>query len=135
MTKFARLLAPDVEAASRARRALEELDVPIPGPVKKDLELLVSEVVTNAVRHAGVSASDVIGLSVEVDRDRARVEVSDPGPGFQPTEATPTLFRESGWGLYLVGQLSDRWGVERTPQGTMVWLEIDLPRGGRNTRS
>jgi anti-sigma regulatory factor (Ser/Thr protein kinase) len=128
MTQITRSLAPGVEAASSARRALDELETNIPNPVKQDLELLVSEVVTNAVRHAGVSRGDLIGLSVEVDRGRVRVEVSDPGPGFEPVPVVPTMFQQSGWGLYLVGQLSDRWGVEHAPHGTVVWFEIDLTR-------
>lgn len=130
MTTITRSLAPGVDAATRARRALDELEASIPEPVLQDLELLVSEVVTNAVRHAGASRGDLIDLSVDVDRGRVRVEVADPGPGFEPVPATPTMFQESGWGLYLVGQLSDRWGVEveRDPQGTVVWFEIDLTR-------
>jgi anti-sigma regulatory factor (Ser/Thr protein kinase) len=130
VTTITRALAPGVDAATRARRALDELEASVPEPVMRDLELLVSEVVTNAVRHAGASRGDLIGLSVEVGRDRVRVEVADPGPGFEPAPAVPTMFQESGWGLYLVGQLSDRWGVEveRDPQGTVVWFEIDLTR-------
>lgn len=130
MTTITRSLAPGVDAATRARRALDELEASIPEPVMQDLELLVSEVVTNAVRHAGASRGDLIGLSVEADRGRVRVEVADPGSGFEAAPARPTMFQESGWGLYLVGQLSDRWGVEveRDPQGTVVWFEIDLTR-------
>lgn len=129
MTTITRTLTRGVDAATRARRALDELETAIPEPVREDLELLVSEVVTNAVRHAGASHGNLIGLSVEVDRGRVRVEVSDPGPGFEPAPVIPTMFQESGWGLYLVGQLSDRWGVERDSDRTVVWFEIDLTRG------
>lgn len=126
MAEVARSLAPSAEAASRARHALAELDAPLPDQVRQDLELLVSEVVTNAVRHARASMQDSIGLSVRVDAARVRAEVSDPGSGFEPSLTPPTMFQESGWGLYLVGELSDRWGVERAANGTVVWFEIDL---------
>lgn len=129
MTTITRTLTRGVDAATRARRALDELEAAIPEPVKEDLELLVSEVVTNAVRHAGASHGDLIELSVEVDRGRVRVEVADPGPGFEPAPVIPTMLQESGWGLYLVGQLSDRWGVERDSDRTVVWFEIDLTWG------
>lgn len=127
MTEVARSLTPNPDAASRARRALDDLDGALIDRVRQDLELLVSEVVTNAVRHAGASGQDQIGLSVQVDAGRVRAEVTDPGAGFEPTTDPPTLFQGSGWGLYLVAQISDRWGVEAAPNGTVVWFEIDLP--------
>jgi anti-sigma regulatory factor (Ser/Thr protein kinase) len=127
MAEVARSLAPSADAASRARRALDELDGSLLSDhVREDLELLVSELVTNAVRHAGASEQDSIELSVRVDAGRVRVEVTDPGPGFEPSTSAPTMFQGSGWGLYLVAQISDRWGVEPGPGGTVVWLEIDF---------
>lgn len=121
-----RSLEAGAEAASRARRALADLKAPMPASVLQDLELLVSEVVTNAVRHGGGADGHPIDMSVRVDERRVRVEVADRGPGFEPDPLPPTMFQESGWGLYLVGQLSDRWGVERTDLGASVWFEIDL---------
>ena len=56
--------------------------------------------------------------------DRVRVEVTDHGPGFEARARDPSTQHESGWGLYLVDQLSDRWGVSRT-DGTAAWFEID----------
>lgn len=121
-----RSLEAGAEAASRARRALADLDAPLPAPVRQDLELLVSEVVTNAVRHGGGADGHPIDMSVRVDERRVRVEVADQGPGFEPDPLPPTMYQESGWGLFLVGQLSDRWGVDRTERGASVWFEIDL---------
>jgi len=121
-----RSLKAGAEAASRARRALADLKAPLPVSVRQDLELLVSEVVTNAVRHGGGADGYPIDMSVRVDERCVRVEVADRGPGFEPDPLPPTMFQESGWGLYLVGQLSDRWGVERTDRGASVWFEIDL---------
>jgi anti-sigma regulatory factor (Ser/Thr protein kinase) len=68
--------------------------------------------------------NDLIKLVV-VAGDRAlRIEVCDPGRGFEVTEPDPDPARPSGWGLYLVRELSDRWGVERSVQ-TRVWFELD----------
>lgn len=121
-----RSLKAGAEAASRARRALNDLSAPLPASVRQDLDLLVSEVVTNAVRHGGGETGEPIEMTVHVDDLRVRVEVADRGPGFEPNPSPPTMFQESGWGLFLVGQLSDRWGVDRTDRGASVWFEIDL---------
>jgi hypothetical protein len=53
------------------------------------------------------------------------VEVTDPGPGFGEVRA-PSIYRDSGWGLYLVEQVANRWGVDRSRWNT-VWFEIDCP--------
>jgi anti-sigma regulatory factor (Ser/Thr protein kinase) len=52
------------------------------------------------------------------------VEVADDGPGFEPRPQTPDQDSRSGWGLYLVDQLADRWGVTRSEAGG-AWFEID----------
>jgi anti-sigma regulatory factor (Ser/Thr protein kinase) len=94
-----------------------------------DLLLLATEVVTNAVRHSGEGAADV-EVVVDVDSDTVRVAVRDSGPGF---ERRPTgdprgsrMPESSGWGLYLVERLAERWGVERRPDGNEVWFELAL---------
>jgi anti-sigma regulatory factor (Ser/Thr protein kinase) len=88
------------------------------------VQLLVSELVTNAVRHAGLGPKDVIRLVVELRRRALRVEVHDPGGGFEPGPPSPDPSRPSGWGLYLVNELADRWGVD-SKRRTQVWFELD----------
>ena len=85
------------------------------------MRLLVSELVTNAVRHAG---GEVVRLVVRHADGRLRVEVHDPGRGFELREPADDPVRASGWGLVLVDELADRWGVDSTP-ATRVWFEID----------
>jgi anti-sigma regulatory factor (Ser/Thr protein kinase) len=85
----------------------------------------VSEVVTNAVRHAGLRAGDRIRLVGRLGDRAMRVEVHDPGRGFEPRPPRPDPARASGWGLFLVAELADRWGVERGNPGTSVWFEVD----------
>ena len=117
-------LALDPDSAAEARRALGEVSDHLSPRRLEDARLLVSELVTNAIRHAGLDADDVIRLVV-VTGDRAlRIEVCDPGTGFEVAEPQPDPARPSGWGLYLVRELSDRWGVERNEE-TRVWFELD----------
>jgi anti-sigma regulatory factor (Ser/Thr protein kinase) len=117
-------LTRDPDSAAEARRALGEVSDHLSPRRLEDARLLVSELVTNAIRHAGLRDDDVIMLVV-VSGDRAlRIEVCDPGPGFEVAEPAPDPAQPSGWGLYLVRELSDRWGVERAEQ-TRVWFELD----------
>jgi anti-sigma regulatory factor (Ser/Thr protein kinase) len=90
-----------------------------------DLRLLVSELVTNSLRHAGLSGHDEIRLRVQLTDDSVRVEVVDRGPGFTPQQPRPSLYQESGWGLFLVRQLASRWGFRGDP-ATCVWFELPL---------
>jgi anti-sigma B factor antagonist len=100
-------------------RRLGEISDHVPPRRLEDARL-----VANAIRHADLSDGDVIRLVV-VTGDRAlRIEVCDPGQGFEPPEPGPDPARPSGWGLYLVRELSDRWGVEHHGQ-TRVWFELD----------
>lgn len=111
------------EAPSRARQSLWELHSLLDPRVFEDLRLLVSELVTNSLRHAGLSTRDVIHLRVDLTDGQIRVEVCDEGPGFEFNEETPSLYQQSGWGLFLVRQIADRWGVRRN-RTTCVWFEL-----------
>jgi anti-sigma regulatory factor (Ser/Thr protein kinase) len=110
-------------AASAARSALLALDERIDGRVLDDIRLLVSELVTNAIRHAEAHGG-VVELDVTLVDDRVRVEVADPGPGFEPQPRDDEMSRPGGWGLYLVDRIADRWGVIRNRMNR-VWFELD----------
>jgi anti-sigma regulatory factor (Ser/Thr protein kinase) len=112
------------EAAAEARHALDPLARHLPDGRMRDVRLLVSELVTNAVRHADLAAGDVIALVVDLADHTLRVEVHDPGGGFVPSTPSPDPARPSGWGLYLVAELADRWGVD-SDETTLVWFELD----------
>jgi anti-sigma regulatory factor (Ser/Thr protein kinase) len=117
-------LAP--EAASQARAVVtEELGRAVPAKVLEDATLLVSELVTNAVRHAPRAGFPEIELRLKLDPERVRVVVSDPGAGFVAEPRLPTASESSGWGLYLVDRIADRWGVI-TKDRSEVWFEIDV---------
>jgi transcriptional regulator with XRE-family HTH domain/anti-sigma regulatory factor (Ser/Thr protein kinase) len=105
-----------------ARAALAATAVGIPAAPFDDALLLISELVTNSVRH---SESDWIDVAITVETDRLRIEVSDQStrPIRPRTRAEDNA---GGWGLALVAQLATRWGVEREDTGKTIWVEFDL---------
>ncbi|WP_062650900.1 SpoIIE family protein phosphatase [Streptomyces maremycinicus] len=101
-----------------------------------DAVVLTSELVTNAVVHAGTHA-DVLCLR---SADGVRVEVSDRYPereiplqGSLATMGSPD--REGGRGLQLCAAIAGRWGVEYTPTHKQVWFQLDLPDRPVGTRT
>src|SRR4051794_31085646 len=117
-------LGADRHAPSAARHALTKVRPELGEARYRVCELLVSELVTNVVRHTeparSLAAAD---MRVRLYRDRVRVEVRDDGPGFTPHARSNGQDIDSGWGLHLVGELSDRWGIEPGVQNC-VWFEI-----------
>lgn len=114
-------------AAASARRRLASLEGQLSAQRLQDLRVLVSELVTNSYRHAGLGSHDEALLTVDVDDRRVRVQVEDPGVGFDARNVRDrSALRESGWGLTIVDRLSDRWGVIEGGT-TLVWFEVDLP--------
>ncbi|MFB7031038.1 MULTISPECIES: SpoIIE family protein phosphatase [unclassified Streptomyces] len=100
-----------------------------------DAVVLTSELVTNAVVHAG-TAADVLCLRSD---DSIRVEVSDRYPEREiPVQSGRTLAspdRENGRGLLLCAALAHRWGVDYSPTRKHVWFHLDLPQRPVGTRS
>jgi anti-sigma regulatory factor (Ser/Thr protein kinase) len=121
-----RSFRPEDEAAGAARRALEELRAEVDDDLLERSRLVVTEVVTNSVRHARWKPSQVIDMQILVLPNMVRIEVTDPGPGFDrgATRPDPDNAAATGWGLWLVDRLTTRWGVDRS-QSTRVWLEFD----------
>lgn len=115
-------LRPEPAAVGAARRLLvrEGLDADLNHTVC----LLASEVVTNCVRHAGLGEDARIMLAARLSREFVRVEVRDPGPGFDPDVRHET----HGYGLRMVDMLASRWGVDRDEHGCRVWFEVDRRR-------
>jgi anti-sigma regulatory factor (Ser/Thr protein kinase) len=118
------------EAPAAARKALTSLNGAlhlISSERLRDAQLLVSEVVANAVRHGSPDA-ELVGVRVRATEAVMRVEVTDAGHGFDPAR-TPghSLDGSGGWGLEIVAALAHRWGVEREA-ATTVWFEISRPQ-------
>jgi anti-sigma regulatory factor (Ser/Thr protein kinase) len=119
------LQARPVAVADARRYVRDRLEGLLTPDRLSDVQLLTSELVTNAVRHARLKEGDPIGLDIDVDTDTVHVAVVDAGAGFDFTK----IFDEprdprGGWGLYLVDKVSDRWGIDASSPHS-VWFEID----------
>ncbi|MER7400293.1 SpoIIE family protein phosphatase [Streptomyces sp. NPDC000151] len=106
------------------------------GDIIDDAVVLTSELVTNAVVHAG-TAADVLCLRTDTG---VRIEVADRYPEREvPVQSSGQALahpdREGGRGLLLCGALATRWGVEYTPSQKHVWFQLDLPERPAGTRS
>jgi anti-sigma regulatory factor (Ser/Thr protein kinase) len=114
-------LAPDPRSAAEARRFAADVLIAWDEESLADtVQLLVSELVTNAVLHAG----SPVRLALWRRDNRIHVDVVDDSavpPGLRDYDAEAT----TGRGLDLVGMVADAWGVEpRAPQGKSVWFEV-----------
>jgi len=89
--------------------------------------LIVSELVTNAVRHA--RETDVVDVDLHATRTCLRIEIQDCDRHW-PQPRIPGGFEESGFGFVLVDALADKWGVRETTTGKAVWAELDVRRDG-----
>ena len=103
-------------APKAARDSLSILKREVPSRTVEDLRLMVSELVTNAVMH-GVGA---ISLRIDVEADAVRVEVADEGN--VALAPSPEPGAHGGWGLRIVEQLADDWGV--LEGSTKVWFRL-----------
>jgi anti-sigma regulatory factor (Ser/Thr protein kinase) len=88
-----------------------------------DLELVVSEVVTNAVRHGAPGGA--VQLAATPKREFLCVQVTDEGPGLVPRPGAMASDENGGFGLFIIEQLTRRWGMTRENRRTRVWFEFD----------
>ena len=88
--------------------------------------LIVSELVTNAVRHA--RGTDVVEVDLHATRTCLRIEIQDSDRHW-PQPRIPDGFEESGFGFLLVDALAAKWGVRETEGGKAVWAELDTGQG------
>jgi anti-sigma regulatory factor (Ser/Thr protein kinase) len=118
-------LDPTPPAAGSARRAVHSAAI-FGDAAEPDALLLISELVTNSIVHAGHCGNDAIRLRAGHDGSTTRVEVCDRARSRSVPEirrdTPPTA--EGGRGLMLVDALSDRWGMDTCERGTCVWFEL-----------
>jgi anti-sigma regulatory factor (Ser/Thr protein kinase) len=127
MTALTVVLPADARSIPAARRALDGLGL-VAGDRKDDVRLLVSELVTNSIRHGRLGADQNIELRLSFVEGCIRVEVRDPGIGFRFAPPPPAGSFSRGWGLRLVEKIADRWGTSaRGDPQTVVWFEMEIP--------
>lgn len=118
------------QAPATARRALGRLALPL--PLAFDAQVAVSELVSNSVRHAGLSPDELIRVTADWSGTRLRVHVRDRRRGGRPTGVSgsirPAPGAESGWGLYLVDHVASRWGT--SADGYWFELQQQPPQHG-----
>ena len=109
------------EAARVARREL--LAKGLDADLSHTVTLLATELIANAVRHAGLDPDrDRVVFFARLRPEVVRIEVGDTGPGFTPAEIN------GGLGVRLLDKLATSWGCERSAQGFLVWFEVDRRR-------
>ena len=118
-------VAPEPHSVPRARERVIALAEPFVAATRiADLRLVISEVITNAVRHGG--EGDML-VAVTPKQGYLCVQVTDTGDGFAPR---PRAFEpdddDGGFGLFLVERLTRRWGLTRENSNTRVWFEFDF---------
>lgn len=114
------LLSPG-RARAWAERALPGSG--LRGAEHDDVILLISELVTNAVRHARCDVVATVIIRLAASTDCIRIEISDRGDGFAPAAISrPTPADPGGRGLFVVDALASRWGTA-CAERHCVWLE------------
>jgi anti-sigma regulatory factor (Ser/Thr protein kinase) len=109
------------EAAAEARRAIAQLRADLDPPLQETLRLLVTELITNSVRH---TAADELTLRVAIGKSAVLTEVADDGPSFDEECVKHAGDADTGWGLFLVQRLAQSWGVKRDGPTKRVWFEL-----------
>jgi anti-sigma regulatory factor (Ser/Thr protein kinase) len=93
-----------------------------------ELQLMVSEVVTNAVMHGAPEPDGNIGLRLEGDQGVLRAAVTDGGAMFTfDLRSIEDTRRDEHFGLVTVDRLADRWGLSLDGKKA-IWLEVDTPQ-------
>jgi len=119
-----RALPAQPHAAAEARQAVHSLA--LPEATRQTLALIVSELVTNSVLHAGLAGDDRINMHVDNGGPQVRLVVHDRGPGFIPPTQSPDPLQIGGQGLVIAAALSDSWGVDCDDEGCSVWCQVPI---------
>ena len=120
----------DLSALAEVRRSFDAFG--LPSRIRDDAQLLVTELLSNSIRHAALRADERVRIWAGWSGRRLKVIVRDPdhgqpGPSGAPKIAgsiRPAPGAESGWGLFIVNRLATRWGAIHDG-GTGYWFELD----------
>jgi two-component sensor histidine kinase len=102
---------------------LRQLSVPLAGGDLAAASLVLTELVTNSIRHGCTSAEDQIDVFLQRSHGKLRIEVTQTGPLYDPDDIRSRLPGETrGWGVLLMDRMSSDWGVD--PDRKLVWAEL-----------
>ena len=120
-------IAGGLEAARDARWGLlNELPDELPESVRDDILLILSELVTNAVRHVGIGPEDTLTVRAKTLPEALRIEVVDPEPAFRWDPDDPADSETERRGLLVVRRLCSAWGSNQHERNKTVWVEYPL---------
>jgi anti-sigma regulatory factor (Ser/Thr protein kinase) len=111
-------LPVDSDAPKRARDLVNK--VPLSRDARESIELIISELVTNVVRHGARDPAGELSMALRREGERVTGEVCGRGPEF--SWAAPEPDRTGGRGLLIVDEIADRWGIKSNSQ-VCVWFE------------
>jgi anti-sigma regulatory factor (Ser/Thr protein kinase) len=120
--------APASATTARRRIVAELTELGLPAPVVADAELVIAEMVGNAVRHARPLSDGTLSAGWEVADRTLVLRVTDGGAPTRPVRRSPTevLEAENGRGLAIVAAIARDWGAEEDGRGLRTWATIDL---------
>jgi two-component sensor histidine kinase len=122
--------APASVGVARRRLTAELSAAGVFGQAVGDAVLVVSELLSNSIRHAWPLPGEQLQVTWLVDRSCVEVTVSDGGSATRPRQAFPAASSTGGRGLRVVEQLSRDWGVRSDDAGQTVWAVLPAPRPG-----
>jgi anti-sigma regulatory factor (Ser/Thr protein kinase) len=120
--------APSSVAVARQRLCAQLLASGVAEPTVADATVIVSELVSNALRHARPLPSGEVRVAWNRQGDIIEVSVSDGGASTEPRRGRPTLSSLGGRGLGIVESLADCWGVRHEDGATTVWALLHAAR-------
>jgi two-component sensor histidine kinase len=125
------LLLPFAAASvgvARRRLVSDLLDAGVYDSGVCDVSLVISELFSNALRHAGPLPGAQVRVTWQIEASSVQVAVSDGGGPTRPELGHPTQAATGGRGLRIVEKLSRRWGASIGEDGTTVWAEVPVQR-------
>ena len=132
VTESSVLMLPFTPASvgvARRRLVSDLIEAGIYGSTVTDTALVLSELLSNALRHATPLPGSCLRVAWHLDADSVRVSVSDGGGSTtRPELGEPTQAATGGRGLRIVAKLARRWGAGSDEDGTTVWAEVELPQ-------
>jgi serine/threonine-protein kinase RsbW len=118
---------PTAVPIARAEVVAHLTDVGVEGRVVEEAEMVVAELVGNAVRHASPLPDGAVRAHWQIRDGVVEIEVTDGGGETRPTPQRPPWYAVSGRGLRIVRSLAHEWGVIRAEAGHTVWASVGGP--------